>query len=104
MPADGEKVDRLMSSLRYLSADDFVDPPESLGPIADSLRPPSAELTVTLGPGGASGKTHILCFGRPDKRDPSRVLLRRDTDPHLLWVIVSHFDVLNVNIKDLLSK
>lgn len=98
--ADQDKVDRVVSSLRYLSADDFVDPPESLGPTAATLVPPSADITVRL----SSGISHILRIGKPEKGETSRVLVRRDDDPHLLWVIVRQMDLLTTTEKDLISK
>lgn len=99
-PADPEKVDRWMSALRYLSADDFVDPPESLGPIAAGLISPSAEVTVNL----FDGPSHVLRFGKPEKGDRSRVLLRRNNDPHLIWLIARQVDLLTTTEKDLISK
>ncbi len=98
--ANGEKVEGLVSSLRYVSADDFVDPPQSLGLIASHLSPPAAEITVLAG----EGTSHILRFGIPEKGDTPRVLARRDDDPHLLWMIARHVEWLTIPEKELIFK
>lgn len=98
--ADQEAVDRAVHSLRYLSADEFLDPPASLGPQAAALVPPSALITVRL----SSGKSHAFHIGQPEKGEVARVLVRRDEDPHLLWIIPRHMDLLTAKEKDLISK
>lgn len=98
--ADQEKVVRMIRSLRYLSADDFVDPPESLGLTAATLVPPSADITVRL----SSEISHTLRIGKPEKGETSRVLVRRDDDPHLLWVIARQIDLLTATEKELIFK
>ena len=98
-PANREKVDRFVSGLRYLSADEFVDPPASQGPLAGELKTPSAELTVVL----SSGTPHVLRFGSPEKGGAARVLLQRDGDPHLMRVVLRQVDLLTADTKDLLS-
>lgn len=89
---DGEKIDGLISSLRYVTADDFVDPPQSLELISSHLSPPAAEMTVLAG----EGTSHTIRFGIPEKGDSPRVLTRRDDDPHLLWMIARHVEWLTI--------
>jgi hypothetical protein len=98
-PADGEKIDRWTTSLRFLTAEEFVDPPESLGPLSTGLDSPETEITLTL----ESGMSHVLRFGKPEKNETAWVLLRRDTDPHLMWVFSRPIDWLTATEKDLLA-
>ena len=89
----------MLSSLRYLSADDFVDPPDS-GPLAAQLANAPTRLTVLL----ESGVSVLLRFGPPEQAEDSRVLVRRDEDPHLYRVDSRHVDLLTLTEKELLSK
>lgn len=94
-----EKVDPLLTNLRYLTADDFVDPPESI-PEAAELATAPTHITVTL----RSGESHDLRIGTPQKGNGSRALIRRDEDPHLMGIDLRHMELLKVTEKELLSK
>lgn len=99
-PADGPMAERMTNGLRYLSAEEFVDPPASLALLGSGFTAPSAEITVTL----ASGPIHVLRVGREEKGASPRVLLRRDDDTHLLWVLTRNFELLTADPKNLQTK
>lgn len=98
--ADGPLAERMTNGLRYLSAEEFVDPPASISLSASGFSAPSAEVTATL----ASGSAHVLRIGREEKGASPRVLLRRDADPHLFWVLTRNFELLTAAPKDLQAK
>lgn len=94
-----EKVDPLIMGLRYLSVDDFIDPPAS-GPQAAKLANAPIHITVTL----RSGESHVLRFGKPEKGNDVRALVRRDEDPHLMWINLTRVELFKVTGQELLSK
>jgi hypothetical protein len=67
----------MLSALRYLSADDFVDPPES-GPHGRQLAMPRPEVTVNL----FDRESHVLLrFGPPEKGEAPAFLFAGTTIP-----------------------
>jgi hypothetical protein len=96
-PADSETVDQRVNSLRYLSADEFVDPPESETLLSEQPVLPPHDIVVTL----SSGKKHVLRVVKEIKGDSPLILFQRDDDPHLLslsrpitWFTVTEKDLL----------
>ncbi len=79
--ADKDKMDRLLSELRALSAEDFIDPPQSSDLKSYGLNTPALKVTVET----ASGKKIELRFGKKDAAQ-DRYPLQRDGEPVLFWV------------------
>lgn len=95
--ADNDKADRLLSELRALSAEDFIDPPASSDLKAYGLNAPSLRVIVET----ASGKRIELRFGKKNP-DQDRYPLQRDQEPVLFWVPAYAWDAFPAAPKDLL--
>ncbi|MBL8023453.1 MAG: DUF4340 domain-containing protein [Elusimicrobia bacterium] len=96
-PANSEIVDERVNSLRYVSADEFVDPPESVALLAEKRNLPSREIVVIL----SSGKNHVLRVLKEIQGDSPRTLFQRDEDPHLfslsqpvVWLTLTEKELL----------
>jgi len=88
-PADGARVDRLLSDLAYLRADDFVDVPT---PDAEAaFDPPDFELTLTLAPpgGGEPGRTLRFALAQADEQGRR---LARGSHPTRYVVVAERID------------
>jgi hypothetical protein len=88
-PADNQRVDPVISQLRTLSADEFVDPPASQDLKAWGLEPPSEALVIRL----AQGDPQELRLGKKDPKS-ERVIVQRAGEDTLFWVFPYVFNEL----------
>lgn len=94
--ADPERADRFIAALRELSADGFIDPPESEDLRKWGLDAPQAVYRIKT----AAGRVLELKAGKPDAA--GRVPLRRDGQTSLFWVPDYRWEEL-ASLKDIAS-
>jgi hypothetical protein len=97
-PVETQIVENLISTLRVFSADDFIDPPESLDLKKFGLDNSKDHLAVTWG----SGETTTIF---PGKKDPAqnRLSLRRNDEPVFFWIPADAWENFSSAFKSLSS-
>jgi len=100
-PARRDLAERVANELRYAAAEEFVDPPAALDLKTWGLTGLTPTIVLKL----TSGKSVTLRFGKKElPGSAARVVVQREGEPTLYWVLVNRLEIRTLIAKDFLEQ